>query len=88
MLQPPPRIIRVLRGGKTVKVPKPVLVIDTRERPGWAWRFERFLGWFAGVERRALALGDYAIAGYEKRIAVERKSLDDAVKSVAPSQRR
>ena len=88
MHQPPPRIIRALRDGKTVKIPKPVLVVDTREREGWAWGFERFLGWFAGIEHRALALGDYAIGGYEKRLAVERKTLDDAVKSVAPSQRR
>ena len=88
MHAPPPRIIRAIRNGKTVKVPKPVLVVDSRERASHAWPFERFRRWFSGVERRALPFGDYSIAGYERRIVVERKSLEDAVQSVAPSQSR
>ena len=39
-------------------------------------------GWFAGVEKRALTLGDYAIAGLEDRCVVERKDLPDLIRSL------
>jgi hypothetical protein len=43
--------------------------------------FSRFEGWFAGVEHRALKLGDYSIAGLEDICVVERKDLADLVHS-------
>jgi ERCC4 domain-containing protein len=43
--------------------------------------FSRFAGWFAGVEKRALKLGDYSIAGLEDACVVERKDLSDLVHS-------
>ena len=43
--------------------------------------FSRFEGWFAGIERKALRLGDYSIAGMENICVVERKELADLVHS-------
>ncbi len=79
---PPERPVRVIHGGHTVKVPKPIVVVDTREQEGFAYTFERFPKWFAGVERATLRAGDYSIKGMEERLAIERKSLPDLVNSV------
>jgi ERCC4-type nuclease len=38
-------------------------------------------GWFAGVEKKALPLGDYSVAGLEDACVVERKDLSDLVHS-------
>lgn len=67
------------RGGTQLKTPRPVLVVDTREQN--PFNFSRFEGWFAGIERRALKLGDYSIAGLEDSCVVERKDLPDLVHS-------
>lgn len=40
------------------------------------------------TQRRALPAGDYSIAGYEGRVAVERKALDDLVSTVIRSRKR
>jgi ERCC4-type nuclease len=42
----------------------------------------RFAGWFSGIEKRALALGDYSIAGLEGTCVVERKDLADLAHSL------
>jgi ERCC4-type nuclease len=77
----PPPIIPVLaeRGGTQLKTPRPVLLVDTREQI--PLDFSRFEGWFAGIERKALKLGDYSIAGMEDICVVERKELADLVHS-------
>ena len=77
----PHPVIPVLaeRGGTQLKTPRPVLLVDTREQN--PFDFTRFAGWFAGVEKRALELGDYSIAGLEDICAVERKDLSDLVHS-------
>jgi ERCC4-type nuclease len=67
------------RGGTQLKTPRPVLVVDTREQV--PLDFSRFAGWFAGIERKALKLGDYSIAGLEDICVVERKDLSDLVHS-------
>jgi ERCC4-type nuclease len=67
------------RGGTQLKSPRPVLLVDTREQN--PLDFSRFEGWFAGVERKALKLGDYSIAGMEEICVVERKDLSDLVHS-------
>jgi len=74
-----PPLIPVLaeRGGTQLKVPRCVVVVDTREQN--PFDFSRFAGWFTGVEKRALALGDYTIAGLEDVCVVERKDLADLV---------
>ena len=49
--------------------------------------FSRFEGWFAGVERKTLKLGDYSIAGMEDICVVERKELPDLVVHSCTSDR-
>jgi len=77
----PHPVIPVLaeRGGTQLKTPRPVLLVDTREQN--PFDFTRFAGWFAGVEKRPLKLGDYSIAGLEDVCVVERKDLSDLVHS-------
>lgn len=65
------------RGGTQLRTPLPVVVVDTREQVPLSFR--RFKGWFAGVEMRALPLGDYSVAGMEGSCVVERKNLGDLV---------
>jgi ERCC4-type nuclease len=81
-----PPVIPVLaeRGGTQLKTPLPVLLVDTREVP---LDFFRFPGWFAGIERKALKLGDYSIAGMEDICVVERKELPDLVHSCTTDRR-
>lgn len=85
VVAPPPRSVKVLRGGHTVKVPKPTLVTDSRERYGY--RFERFSRWIEGSIVKTLKDGDYSVEGMESEIAIERKSFADAVCSVMPPAR-
>lgn len=67
------------RGGTQLKTPRAVVLVDTREQN--PFDFSRFEGWFAGIERRALKLGDYSVAGLEEVCMVERKDLADLVHS-------
>jgi len=48
------------RGGTQLKTPKPVFLVDTRERN--PFDFSRFEGWYAGIEKKPLKLGDYSVA--------------------------
>jgi DNA excision repair protein ERCC-4 len=75
----PHPVIPVLaeRGGMQLRTPRCTVVVDTREQN--PFDFSRFEGWFAGVETRALKLGDYSIAGLEDRCVVERKNLPDLI---------
>src|SRR5260370_1797599 len=75
----PHPIVPVLaeRGGTQLRCALAVVVVDTREQIPLSFR--RFKGWFAGVEMRALALGDYSVAGMEDSCVVERKDLSDLV---------
>jgi ERCC4-type nuclease len=77
---PPPIPVLAERGGSQIKAPKAVLLIDTREQN--PLDCSRFAGWFSGIEKRALALGDYSIAGLEDDCVVERKDLPDLVHSL------
>jgi ERCC4-type nuclease len=81
-----PSIIPVLaeRGGTQLRSPRPLVVVDTREQN--PLDFSRFEGWFAGIERRALNLGDYSVAGLEDDCVVERKDLADLVHSLTTSR--
>ena len=67
------------RGGTQLRAPRPVVVVDTREQNPFS--FARFRGWFAGVEKRPLRVGDYSVAGLEEVCTVERKDLSDLVHS-------
>ena len=68
------------RGGTQLKTPRPVVLVDTREQN--PFDFARFEGWFAGVEKRPLKLGDYSVAGLEDVCVVERKDLPDLIHSL------
>ncbi len=67
------------RGGTQLRMPLPVALVDTREQCPFS--FHRFHGWFKRVERRALKLGDYSVAGLEDTCAVGRKGLPDLIHS-------
>ena len=51
---PPALPVIAERGGTQLRTPKPVLVVDTREQNPFS--FERFRGWFSGIEKRPLVL--------------------------------
>jgi len=53
------------------------VVIDSREQLPYAFDPERIR-----AIRRALPAGDYSLDGFEDRVAVERKSLEDFVSTV------
>lgn len=76
----PPIPVLAERGGTQIKAPKAVLLVDTREQN--PLDCSRFAGWFAAIEKRALAVGDYSIAGLEDECVVERKDLSDLVHSL------
>ncbi|MGA3295584.1 MAG: ERCC4 domain-containing protein [Candidatus Acidiferrales bacterium] len=67
------------RGGTQLTTPRATVLVDTREQN--PFNFSRFKGWFAGIEKKALPLGDYSIAGLEDVCVVERKDLSDLVHS-------
>ena len=76
-----PPVIPVLaeRGGTQLKAPQARILVDTREQN--PFDFSRFRGWFTSVEKKALRLGDYSIAGLEDTCVVERKDLADLIRS-------
>lgn len=78
-MAPPAIPVIAARGGTQLRTPKPVLVVDTREKNPFS--FERFHAWFAAIERRALPIGDYSVAGLEDRCVVERKDSNDLLHS-------
>ena len=67
------------RGGTQLRTPRPIVIVDSREQNPFS--FTRFRGWFAGVEKKALRVGDYSVAGLEEVCTVERKDLPDLVHS-------
>jgi ERCC4-type nuclease len=76
---PPAIPVLAERGGTQLHTPRPTVIVDTREQNPLS--FERFEGWFSGIEHRALLLGDYSIDGMEERCVVERKDLADLIQS-------
>jgi len=73
------------RGGTQLRTPRPVVIVDTREQNPFS--FVRFRGWFGGVEKKPLKLGDYSVAGLEETCTVERKDLSDLVHSLSVERR-
>lgn len=59
------------------------IIIDTREQRPFAFSAPRVT-----TIRRALPSGDYSLEGFEDRVAVERKTLDDLVRSLIRSRER
>ncbi len=79
---PPTGRLRVMREGASIirkeKIPKPVVLVDTREQNPLPLR-ENHPNWIQAERRAALKTGDYAIEGMEGLLALERKSLADLV---------
>lgn len=82
---PPPIPVLPERGGTQLTAPRAVVLVDTREQ--MPFNFSRFSGWFARVEKKALKVGDYTIAGLEDICAVERKDLADLIHSFTVDRR-
>ena len=59
------------------------VVVDTREQEPYHFDPERVT-----ATRRALTAGDYSLEGWEDRVAVERKTLEDLVGTVIRSRKR
>lgn len=78
----------VKRGGKAITgtVPKPVVLVDTREQA--PMRLARFNNWIADEKVATLATGDYSIEGMEALVCLERKSLNDLVVTMIHSRER
>jgi len=81
----PIRPVVAERGGTALRTPRPVVIVDTREQNPFS--FGRFRGWFAGVQRKPLPVGDYSVAGLEEICTVERKDLADLVHSFGAERR-
>lgn len=80
----PPTASRLIvkRGGSAITgtIPKPVVLVDTREQQPFS--FEAHKNWIASEKVVTLPVADYSIEGMESLIALERKSLMDAVGSL------
>lgn len=74
--------LRVMRGGRAVvrewKIPKPVALVDTREQTPFPLAANH-PNWFGGEQRVTLEAGDYSVEGMESLLALERKTLSDAI---------
>ena len=84
---PPVSATTVQQGGKTIDVPKPTILIDTREQEGHHYDFERFPNWIAGTQRQCLKTGDYTVKGLEAKITIERKTLEDLVGTLTANRK-
>lgn len=61
--------------------PRLNIIVDTREQRPWEFPDHN-------VKVRALPAGDYSLAGYEDRFAIERKSLADLVGTITTGRDR
>ena len=80
---PPPAgrlIVKRNRSSITRQIPKPVVLVDTREQ--MPFDFSRFPNWIAGEKRKALRVGDYSVEGMEELLILERKSLSDLISTL------
>jgi ERCC4-type nuclease len=60
MRKPPEKPTSLRPRGTRITLPNPTLIIDSMEQKPYS--FKSFRKWFAGMERRKLAAGDYSIA--------------------------
>jgi len=70
----------------TRQIPKPVVLIDTREK--YPFEFSRFPNWIAGSKSQALKAGDYIVEGMEELLILERKTLTDLITTVIQQRSR
>lgn len=79
---PPSSRLIVKRNGHSItrQVPKPVVLVDTREKSPFS--FSRFSNWIADEKRQKLHAGDYTVEGMEDLLVLERKTLPDLVRTL------
>ncbi len=70
----------------TRKIPKPVVLIDTREKA--PFDFARFPNWISDQKKQKLNVGDYSIEGMEKLLVIERKTLTDLITTLMQQRSR
>jgi len=88
-LAPPPsgRLLVKRDGGSiTRRIPKPVVIIDTREQAPFT--FTAMSNWIGGTVSRKLDVGDYSIVGMERLLRLERKSLTDLISTLMHGRQR
>jgi ERCC4-type nuclease len=88
-LAPPPsgRLLVKRRGSSITRcIPKPVVVIDTREQA--PFEFTGLGNWVGGTTRRKLDVGDYSVVGMERLLRLERKSLTDLITTLMQWRKR
>jgi ERCC4-type nuclease len=87
-LAPPTRRLIVKRNGRSItrQIPKPVVLIDTREKT--PFDFTEFRNWIAGQKTRKLKVGDYSIEGMENLLVLERKTLSDLITTLMQQRTR
>lgn len=85
---PPSRRLIVKRNGHSVtrKIPKPIVLIDTREKS--PFDFSRFRNWVADEKRQKLNAGDYSVQGMEDLLVLERKTLTDLITTLMQQRNR
>lgn len=87
----PARRLRVERRGHSILrsagVPRPVVLVDSRERQPWRLA-QNHPNWIAAERRVALKAGDYSVEGMADLLAIERKSLADLVNCTVASRSR
>ena len=78
-VSPPSNRLIVKRNGSSItrQIPKPVVLIDSRER--YPFNFNRFPNWIADQKKQKLNVGDYSVQGMENLLTIERKSLSDLI---------
>ncbi len=87
-LAPPSHRLIVKRNGHSItrQIPKPVVLIDTREKT--PFDFTGFRNWIAGQKAKTLKVGDYSIEGMEKLLVLERKTLTDVITTLMQQRTR
>lgn len=93
-LQPAPpgtRRLCVMRQGRAVVrewgIPKPTVLVDTREQQPYSF-VQLHPNWIGGLKFTTLKTGDYSIDGMESLLALERKSMVDAIQSTMSGRER
>lgn len=86
----PPTVSRLIvkRGGKAItgQVPKPTVIIDTREQLPYS--FSAHPNWIGNEVVGTLPTGDYSLVGMEELISIERKSLSDLLGTLTQNRER
>ena len=85
---PPSKRLIVKRNGSSItrQIPKPVVLIDTREQN--PFNFSRFPNWISQQKNQKLNVGDYSVEGMEDLLVMERKSLSDLITTLMQQRAR